>query len=156
MFHQKNINYIKRNEYVDKLLSHSKQFPGVVELIGEFKKKGCKVGLATSEEMEKTKIKFSNLQEIFKIFDTVMTKNDVSNAKPDPEIFLKCSQFETSFLVFEDAANGIKAANSAGMASAFFANGDNDYQKIFDKFGVTPSYVFHSYNAFDMSKFIWD
>ena len=88
-----------------------------------------------------------------------MTSNDVKKAKPDPEIFLKCAEklgnFDPSnILVFEDAMNGIKAANEAGMASAFFANGKNDYDKIFDKFGCNPSYVFQSYNAFDMSKFI--
>ncbi|KAK8883852.1 Pseudouridine-5'-phosphatase [Tritrichomonas musculus] len=152
--------YMKRNEYVDKLLPNSKPFPGVVELIEKFKKKGYKVGLATSAEAEKTNLKFSKIPEVFNIFDAVTTKSDVTKAKPDPEIFFKCSEklgnFDPSnILVFEDAANGIKAANAAGMASSFFANGDNDYQKIFDQNGGNPSYVFQSYENFDMSKFIW-
>ena len=152
--------FIKRNEYVDQHLPDSKPFPGVIELIDNFKKRGYKVGLATSAEAEKTKLKFSKNPDILNVFDAVTTKSDVTKAKPDPEIFFKCAEKlgnidPSNILVFEDAVNGIKAANAAGMASAFFANGDNDYHKIFEKCGGNPSYVFHSYNEFDMSKFIW-
>lgn len=150
----------RRNEYVDQHLPDSKPFPGVIELIEKFKSKGYRVGLATSAEMEKTKLKFSKIPDVINVFDIVVTKTDVTRAKPDPEIFLKCAQKlgnvkPENVLVFEDAVNGIKAANAAGMASAFFANGDDDYHKIFEKCGGSPSYVFHSYNTFDSSKFIW-
>lgn len=149
----------KRDVIVNKLLLDSKPFPGVVDLIKKFKNNGYKIGLATSADCEKTKIKFSHQPEILNLFDVVMTSNDVKKAKPDPEIFLKCAQklgnFDPSnILVFEDAMNGIKAANDAGMASAFFANGNNDVN-IFERFNCKPSYVFQSYNDFDMSKFIW-
>lgn len=150
----------KRDAIVSKLLIDSKPFPGVVELARKFKKMGYKIGLATSADEDKTKIKFSNQPDVLSIFDVVLTSKDVNKLKPNPEIFLKCAEKLGNFdpsnvLVFEDAINGIKAANNAGMASAYFANGNNDYNKIFDKSGCSPSYVFQNYNDFDMSKFIW-
>ncbi|KAK8871782.1 Pseudouridine-5'-phosphatase [Tritrichomonas musculus] len=150
----------KRDAIVSKLLIKSKPFPGVVELARRFKKMGYKIGLATSADADKTKIKFSNQPDILNIFDVVLTSSDASKLKPDPEIFLKCAEKLGNFdpsnvLVFEDAYNGISAANNAGMASAFFANGNNDYDKLFEQFKCSPSYVFQTYDSFDMSKFIW-
>ena len=52
-------------------------------------------------------------------FDAVIDGNSVSNAKPDPEVFLKaagavgCAPREC--VVFEDAAAGVQAALNAGM-----------------------------------------
>ena len=52
-------------------------------------------------------------------FDAVIDGNSVSNAKPDPEVFLKaagavgCAPKEC--VVFEDAAAGVQAALNAGM-----------------------------------------
>lgn len=150
----------KRDKLLCNLLLNCKPFSGVVELARNFKNKGYKIGLATSDTYQKTKIKFSNKQDVWPVFDVVMTRDDVKMAKPDPEIFLKCAKKlgindPKNVLVFEDAVNGIKAANRAGMASAFFANGDRDCEKYFEKFGGKPSYVFQKYEEFDMSKFVW-
>lgn len=150
----------KRDGIVNQLLLNCKPFPGVVELARKFKKNGYKIGLATSADSEKTNIKFKNQPDILNVFDVILTSNDVKKAKPDPEIFLKCAEKLGNFdpmnvLVFEDAMNGIKAANKAGMASAFFANSQNVDNQFFGKYGCKPSYVFMTYNDFDMSKFIW-
>jgi beta-phosphoglucomutase len=52
-------------------------------------------------------------------FDAIVDGNVVSNAKPDPEVFLKCALFlniaPANCLVFEDAQAGIEAARNAGM-----------------------------------------
>ena len=54
-------------------------------------------------------------------FDAIVDGNDVSKAKPDPEVFLigaeKVKSNPVNCVVFEDAVAGIQAANSAGMLS---------------------------------------
>lgn len=151
----------RRDIFLSDLLIDSQPFPGVVELAKRFKKKGYKIGLATSDDSSRTKIKFTNKPDILPIFDVIMTCDDVKQAKPNPEIFIECSKKlgisdPSNVIVFEDAINGIKAANGAGMASAFFANEKSDCEEIFDKFECHPSYIFQKYDEFQESKFIWN
>lgn len=151
----------KRDVLLCDLLLNCKPFNGVVELAKNLKNKGYKIGLATSDTYQKTKIKFANKPEAWRVFDVILTRDDVKKAKPDPEIFIKCAKKlgindPENVLVFEDAINGIKAANKAGMASAFFANGNEECEKYFEKYGGKPSYIFQNYDDFEMSKFIWD
>lgn len=58
---------------------------------------------------------------ILHYFDAIVDGNDVTNAKPDPEVFLqganKVSVAYENSIVFEDSVAGIQAANSAGMTS---------------------------------------
>lgn len=58
---------------------------------------------------------------ILHYFDAIVDGNDVTNAKPDPEVFLqganKVSVTYEKSIVFEDSVAGIQAANSAGMTS---------------------------------------
>lgn len=59
--------------------------------------------------------------DILDKFDSIVDGNDVTKAKPDPEVFLiaaKQLQVEPkNSIVFEDAVAGIQAANTAGMVS---------------------------------------
>jgi beta-phosphoglucomutase len=54
-------------------------------------------------------------------FDAIVDGNDVSNAKPDPEVFLIAAQLlgvkPEDSIVFEDSVAGIQAANIGGMTS---------------------------------------
>lgn len=58
---------------------------------------------------------------IIHFFDAIVDGNDVTNAKPDPEVFLKAAQLlgvaAKDSIVFEDSVAGIQAANIAGMVS---------------------------------------
>mgnify|MGYP002633431781 CR=1 FL=1 len=55
------------------------------------------------------------------LFDAIVDGNDVSEAKPNPEVFLKAAQQTKSkaknCIVFEDSVAGIQAAKKAGMIS---------------------------------------
>ena len=59
--------------------------------------------------------------ELIDLFDAIVDGNDVSKAKPDPEVFLiaanKLNIAAKECIVVEDAIAGIEAANSAGMIS---------------------------------------
>ena len=54
-------------------------------------------------------------------FDAIVDGNDVTNAKPDPEVFLQAANLlgvkPTNAIVFEDSVAGIQAANNANMIS---------------------------------------
>jgi len=54
-------------------------------------------------------------------FNSVVDGNEVSKAKPDPEVFLMAARDlgvpPEDCVVFEDAVAGIEAANRAGMTS---------------------------------------
>lgn len=58
---------------------------------------------------------------ILEYFDAIVDGNDVSNAKPDPEVFLQAAKLlgkpAVGAIVFEDSVAGIQAANIAGMIS---------------------------------------
>jgi beta-phosphoglucomutase len=58
---------------------------------------------------------------ILHYFDAIVDGNDVTNAKPDPEVFLMAAQLvgkpAIGSIVFEDSVAGIQAANIAGMIS---------------------------------------
>jgi len=59
------------------------------------------------------------ITDLRRYFDIVVTANDVNSFKPHPETFLKCAELmgvEPEFVeVFEDADQGIEAAEKAGM-----------------------------------------
>jgi beta-phosphoglucomutase len=54
-------------------------------------------------------------------FDAIVDGNDVSKAKPDPEVFLIAAQHlnmkPEDCIVFEDSVAGVQAANTANMIS---------------------------------------
>jgi len=92
--------------------------PGVMELLIQLKKNKKKTGLASSADRD-------NVLDVLKelgirdFFQVIMTGDDVSNKKPDPEIFLKTAEKLKSGLneciVIEDSLPGIIAAKSANM-----------------------------------------
>ena len=58
---------------------------------------------------------------IVSYFDAIVDGNDVTNAKPDPEVFLIAAKLldvnPTDAIVFEDSVAGIQAANIGKMTS---------------------------------------
>jgi beta-phosphoglucomutase len=58
---------------------------------------------------------------IISYFDAIVDGNDVTNAKPDPEVFIQAARLlnisNENAIVFEDSVAGIQAANIAKMTS---------------------------------------
>ena len=102
-------------EYVEQM-TPADTFPGVKELILNFKAKGIKIGLASSS---KNAARVLDLLEIRSLFDVVVDGTMIKNSKPDPEIFLlaaaKLDLQPSECVVFEDAEAGVEAALRAGM-----------------------------------------
>ena len=91
--------------------------PGVVELLRMLSRHEVRCAVASSTHRE-------NIETIFDVigvrpfFDAVVTAEDVSHGKPDPEVFLKSAERigcpPEACVVFEDAHVGIEAGLAAG------------------------------------------
>ncbi|MCA0934306.1 HAD family phosphatase [Vibrio alginolyticus] len=91
---------------------------GVVELLEWLKEQNFPTAVATSTAKEVAKIKLE-LAGLSKYFDNLTTGCEVSNGKPDPEIYLLAANRldiePTKCLAFEDSNNGVRAAVAANM-----------------------------------------
>jgi beta-phosphoglucomutase family hydrolase len=85
------------------------------------------VALATSSRRAKMEMVMEKLNLLI-YFDAVVTGGDVKNGKPSPEIFLKAAERLgvtcQDCIVFEDAANGVKAAKNASMKCVALAGNE--------------------------------
>ena len=111
---QKNEDYLAYIENMDE----SEILPGVVNILEFIKQKNQLIGLGSASKnarpiLEKVKI--------LHLFDAIVDGNDVTNAKPDPEVFLRAAKLlnatNKNSMVFEDSVAGIQAANIADMTS---------------------------------------
>lgn len=92
--------------------------PGVLSVLDFLDQKKIKYVLGSASKNAELILKQVGLYDRF--FD-IVDGNDVSKAKPDPEVFLigakKLNLSPEHCIVFEDAIAGIEAANSANMVS---------------------------------------
>ncbi|SMC81440.1 beta-phosphoglucomutase [Moheibacter sediminis] len=111
---QKNEDYLK---YIDKM-DASEILPDVLGKLKFIKSINGKIVLGSASKNAKPILQKVGLIEFF---DAIVDGNDVSKAKPDPEVFLigaqKVNVNPLECVVFEDAVAGIQAANIAGMLS---------------------------------------
>lgn len=93
---------------------------GAEDVLKYLKNKGYKIALATSARLERLELQLTD-DNVKTYFDAIVCSNDVKNAKPAPDIFLKAAEkinIEPSMcIVIEDSSSGIKAAHNASMAS---------------------------------------
>jgi beta-phosphoglucomutase len=108
----------KNKEYVAyiKQLDRSELLPGSEACLQQLRENGIKTALGSASKNAPLILK--NL-EIEHFFDAVIDGNKVTNAKPDPEVFLLGAQEigvpANACIVFEDAEAGLQAARAAGM-----------------------------------------
>ncbi|WP_353170114.1 beta-phosphoglucomutase [Flavobacterium sp.] len=111
---QKNEDYLAFVNKMDK----SEILPRVEEVLQFLKTTNQYVVLGSASKNARPIIEKVN---ILHYFDALVDGNDVTNAKPDPEVFLQgANQVQVDYknaIVFEDSVAGIQAANVAGMTS---------------------------------------
>lgn len=110
----------KNDEYLSYLVTmdESEVLPGVLPVLDYLKQHNQKIVLGSASKNAKPILEKA---KVIDYFDAVVDGNDVSNAKPDPEVFLQGAK-KVNFpnekcIVFEDSVAGIQAANNAGMTS---------------------------------------
>jgi len=92
--------------------------PGILNFLKKLKKAKIRAALATSSRRETTDL-FLDTLKLREYFNSITTSDDVTKAKPDPEIYLKAAKNlrvkPADSVVFEDSYSGIEAAKRAGM-----------------------------------------
>ncbi|WP_299529592.1 beta-phosphoglucomutase [Ulvibacterium sp.] len=110
----------KNKDYLDYIntMDETEILPDVPKVLRYLKTKNIPTALGSASKNAKPILEKVNL---LSYFDTVVDGNEVSKAKPDPEVFIKASEKlgtkPEHCVVFEDALAGIEAANTAGMTS---------------------------------------
>lgn len=91
---------------------------GLYELLEYLEEKGLKKAVATSTSRERA-VSLLSKAGILNRFDTILCGDEVTNGKPNPEIFLKvCEKLNVNpdeALVLEDSEMGLLAAHAAGI-----------------------------------------
>ena len=115
----------KNQIYVHSLdeLSKNDILPGIIETLEVIKDKGIKICIGSSSKNAKKILRQIGLTDMF---DAISDGTNITNSKPDPEVFLKAADMVgieyKNCAVVEDAHSGIIAAKNAGMLA--FAVGD--------------------------------
>jgi beta-phosphoglucomutase len=108
----------KNNWYVEYIMQMTPNeiLPGVIDFLEITKSKGIKTALGSASKNAPTILERIDLT---KYFDVLIDGNEVSKAKPDPEVFLKAAQGlnikPNECVVFEDAEAGVEAALNGNM-----------------------------------------
>ncbi|ASN04751.1 pyrophosphatase PpaX [Virgibacillus necropolis] len=96
-------------------------YPFVVETLKRLKEKDIKLGIVTTKMRTGTNMGLK-LVGLDKLFDTVITLDDVTNAKPHPEPIVKAMNElgadATSTLMVGDNFHDIEAGQNAGVQTA--------------------------------------
>lgn len=104
-------------EYISKM-DASEILPGVLNFLKLLRKNNIKTALGSVSKNAMLILK--NIQ-MLEYFDAVIDGTKITNAKPNPEVFLKGAEElcvnPSECVVFEDAKAGIEAAINAGMYS---------------------------------------
>jgi beta-phosphoglucomutase len=111
---QKNEDYLSYLVDIDE----SEILPGVLPVLHYLKDKNQLIALGSASKNARPILEKTG---ILNLFDVIVDGNDVSNAKPDPEVFLQAAKklgaTNENSIVFEDSVAGIQAANIANMTS---------------------------------------
>ena len=129
----------KNEEYLSYLvdMDQSELLPGVMTVLQFLKDKKQPIALGSASKNARPILEKTG---IISYFDAIVDGNDVTNAKPDPEVFLIAAQqlgiTPENSIVFEDSVAGVQAANIAKMTSIGIGDKKNlhEAQFIFDDF----------------------
>ena len=111
---EKNLDYLQFIENMDE----SEILPDVPKVLEYLKKNNIPIALGSASKNAQPILEKVGL---LPYFDTIVDGNNVTKAKPDPEVFLLAAkQLGVNYndcVVLEDAVAGVEAANAAKMIS---------------------------------------
>jgi cytidine deaminase len=91
---------------------------GTIDFLASLKKAGIKIALASSAPMFKIKINLKAIKKDESFFDAIISGDDITRNKPDPEIYLQAARALKvdikECLVVEDSINGVLSGYNAG------------------------------------------
>lgn len=104
--------------YLDIIKGQLKPLPGVHDFVKRARSMGKRLAVASAADRRKVEGNLVELALPPESFDAIVTGDDITHNKPDPEIFLTAAERigcdPQRCLVVEDAVNGVAAAKAAG------------------------------------------
>jgi beta-phosphoglucomutase len=110
----------KNDDYLSHIakMDESEILPDVAKTLNFLIKEKQPIALGSASKNAREILKKVNLYDKF---DTIVDGNDVTEAKPNPEVFLiaanQLGMKPEDCIVFEDSVAGVQAANTANMIS---------------------------------------
>ncbi|WP_299114471.1 beta-phosphoglucomutase [uncultured Winogradskyella sp.] len=110
----------KNDDYLSHIskMDENEILPDVPRVLNRLREKQQPISLGSASKNARTILERVNLREHF---NAIVDGNDVSKAKPDPEVFLIAAELlninPKDCIVFEDSVAGVEAANVADMVS---------------------------------------
>ena len=91
--------------------------PGVYDFLEYLKREGYPTAIVTSSNRLKMAKVYKARPEVPSLVDHILTGDDFSRSKPDPECYLLgmkvCGSIPENTFIFEDSFNGLKSARDA-------------------------------------------
>jgi HAD superfamily hydrolase (TIGR01509 family) len=133
------MSFEKEKQYQKEFRPHLKLIDGLEEFLKSAQAAGIKLGIGSAAIMFNIDFVLDGLG-IRKYFDAVVSADDVSKSKPNPETWLKCAKKlrlkSSDCLVFEDSPKGAESALNAGMKAIVITNLHNR-----DEFSSFPNLI---------------
>jgi len=115
----------KERQYQHDFRPHLKLIVGLERLLTESHEAGMKLGIGSAAMRFNIDFVLDGLN-IRNYFDAIVSADEVTHSKPDPETWLKCADMlglpATECLVFEDSPKGAESALNAGMKCIVITN----------------------------------
>ena len=137
---EKNLDYLA---YIEKMDARE-ILPDVPRVLNFLKERNIPIALGSASKNAQTILEKVGL---LSYFDSIVDGNNVTKAKPDPEVFLIAAKLlnvaPEDCIVFEDSVAGVEAANFANMISIGIGSKDvlghakyvfNDFTEISEDF----------------------
>jgi len=114
----KELSFEKERRYQQEFLPKLSLIHGLQRFLEKAKQQNIPMAIGTAAIPFNIDFVLDNL-EIRDFFEAIVSADDVTKSKPNPETFIKCAQIlnvePSACIVFEDAPKGVDAAVSAGM-----------------------------------------
>lgn len=110
----------KNDDYLSFIakMNHNEILPDVPKVLNYLKEQNQLISLGSASKNAR---QILEKVDLLNQFDAIVDGNDVSKAKPDPEVFLIAAKLlnvnPEDCIVFEDSVAGVQAANTANMIS---------------------------------------
>ena len=110
----------KNDDYLSFIakMNHEEILPDVPKVLNYLKEQNQPISLGSASKNAR---QILEKVDLLNQFDAIVDGNDVSKAKPDPEVFLIAAKSlnvnPEDCIVFEDSVAGVQAANTANMIS---------------------------------------
>lgn len=138
----KELSIEKERRYQQAFKPHLTLIKGLEQFLDKTKKAGITMGIGSAAITWNIDFVLDNLN-IRHYFQAIVSADDVTKSKPDPETFSRCSALlgvpPPNCLVFEDAPKGVESAQNAGMSCVVLTT--MHHRDEFDKYENVIGYL---------------